>query len=233
MAEPEIKRILKETLAYIEYHRLGPGDRLPSERDLAERMTVGRNTIREALTVLETVRLVERRPNAGFYLRDPAREGSIDAMVLLSDFGIPLSEKQAKDVVEMRRILEVHAIRLACERHSPADIKRLHAILDETEAKIAAGRSIAEQDALFHLGIVEATHNDVFCRMANSFTLMSRVRRTLYFADPARGPRSQAHHRQIVAAIEKGDPMVGVKLMEKHLDGVETFWLDTLGTGRR
>lgn len=231
MSAPEIKRVLKETLAYIEYHRLGPGDRLPSERDLAERLTTGRGPVREALSVLEAVRIVERRPNAGFFLRDFSRDGSIDALVLWADFGIPLSPREVTDAVEMRRILEVQAVRLACERRAPEDLERLRAVLAETEARIAAGGSIAEQDAKFHLAIVQATHNEVFLRVVNSFYLMSRARRERYFESAEQCRRSHAQHRQIVSAIDRGDAGAGVALLERHLKGVETYWLATLTRG--
>jgi DNA-binding FadR family transcriptional regulator len=231
MIAPETRRVLKETLALIDYHRLGPGDRLPSERDLAEKFTVGRGAVREALTVLETVRMLERRPNSGFYLRDRSRDLSLDALVLFSDFGIPLSEGDVRNAVEMRRILEVQAVGLACQRRQAADVDRLRALLDDSEATLAADGSLAELDAAFHLAVVAATHNDVFFRVVNSFYLLSRQRREVYFQDPRQGRRSHAQHREIFAAIERGDAGAGVGLLERHLQGVETYWLSTLATG--
>lgn len=227
MAEPEVKRIVKETLAMIDFHRLRPGDRLPSERDLAERLGVGRGAVREALTVLETVRLVERRRSAGFFLREAASE-SLEALVLCADFGLPLSEAQVRNAVEMRRILELQAVRLACERRDEDDLARMSNLLQQSEEALAEGRSMAAQDAQFHLAIVAATQNDTFSRVVNSFFLMSRARREVYFQDAGQGRRSHAQHRALFQAIERQDAKAAVSLLEKHLQGVEAFWLSTL-----
>src|SRR5262245_23419483 len=202
MSAPETERILKETLAFIEYHRLGPGDRLPSERDLAVRLAAGRNAVREALTVLETVRIVERRPNAGFFLRSSGSQHSIEALVLSADHGIPLQPEQVADAVEMRRILEVQAVQLACERRTEADLGRLQEVLDETERELEAGRPIGDLDTRFHLAIVAAAQNELFSRVVNSLHLMSRARREVYFQDPQQGRRSHAGHLEIFAAIK-------------------------------
>ena len=79
--------VIAGILAYLQDRRLQPGDRLPSERDLAERLGVGRNAVREALATLVTLRMVESRPNSGIYLRHVARESSFEALVMLTDMG--------------------------------------------------------------------------------------------------------------------------------------------------
>ncbi len=224
----EQRRIVKETMALIQHHRLGPGDRLPSERDLAERLAVGRNAIREALSVLETVRIVERRASSGFFLRDTTGETSLEALVLLADFGVPLTEQQVRDAVEMRRILELQAVVLACERRTDEDLNRLREVLEQSEAALQAGISLADFDARFHLSIVAATQNDVFTRVVNSFYLMSRARREVYFESAAQGRRSHTHHLRILTAVENQDGVQSVQLYNMHLQGVETFWLTTL-----
>jgi DNA-binding FadR family transcriptional regulator len=228
MSASEIKRVLKETLAYIQHHRLGAGDRLPSERDLAARFGVGRGAVREALTALETVRLLERRRNSGFYLRDASLHGSVEAMVLSADFGVPLTRQEVTDAVEMRRILELEAARLACARRTDADLEALRAALAEAEVEIAAGRPIGDQDVRFHLALVAATHNEVFTRLVNSFYLLSRARREAYFRAPAQCRRSHAEHRAIFDALAARDARAAVERLEKHFKGVESFWLATL-----
>ena len=231
MSAPETRRVLKETLDYVAYHRLGPGDRLPSERELAERFHVGRGPVREALAVLETVRVLERRAQAGFFLRDITRDLSLDAMVLFSDFGIPISESDVRNAVEMRRILELQAVGLACDRRTLADLDRLQLVLEASEAKIAAGQSIAEQDADFHVGIVLATQNDVFVRVVNSFYLLSRSRREAYFQNPKQCQKSHAQHLSLFRTIQQQDCNGALAQLQAHLQGVESYWLATLIEG--
>lgn len=222
--------LLGRLLTFIAYHRLQPGDRLPAERDLAERFGVGRGAVREALVVLETLRMVERRPNSGIYLRAVDKQGSIEAIVLQAELGIPLTGAEVREVVELRRILEMQAMRLAAERRHEDDIARLDAILAEGEAAVTEGDGarLADYDAAFHLAMVEATGNHVFLRVVHAFYLMSRNRRRAYFADGQRAPLSHAQHVAMRDAVAAGDPDRAEAAMGGHLRGVESYWLELL-----
>nr|WP_280842824.1 FadR/GntR family transcriptional regulator [Pararoseomonas baculiformis] len=220
--------LIGRLLSFVAHRRMEPGDRLPSERELAERFAVGRGAVREALAVLETLRVVERRPNSGIYLRPVEKQGSIEAIVLQAELGIPLTEAEVREVVELRRILEMQAMRLAAERRHAEDILRLDEILDATDRAIAAGENPADQDAAFHLAMVEATGNHVYLRVVNAFYLMSRNRRRAYFADGTRAPLSQTQHRAMRDAVAAGDPDRAEAAMGGHLRGVESYWIELL-----
>ena len=224
----ERANLIGRLLPFIAHRRLEPGDRLPSERELAERFGVGRGAVREALAVLETLRIVERRPNSGIYLRRVERQGSIEAIVLQAELGIPLTEAEVREVVELRRILEIQAVRLAAERRQAGDIQRLDEILNRTDEVIAASGNPADEDAAFHLAIVEATGNHVFLRVVNAFYLMSRNRRQAYFADGSRAPLSQRQHRALRDAVAAGDADAAELAMAGHLQGVESYWMELL-----
>jgi DNA-binding FadR family transcriptional regulator len=112
----ESSSLIKQFMDNGTERQLRAGDRLPSERDLAEKFGVGRNAIREAVTVLQTLRLVERRPNSGLYLLPEQEQGSVDAILLYSELGIPMNQEEVGEIVELRRLLEIQAITLACER---------------------------------------------------------------------------------------------------------------------
>jgi DNA-binding FadR family transcriptional regulator len=220
--------LIGQLLPFIARNRLSPGDRLPSERDLALRLGASRPALREALAVLETLRIVERRPNSGIYLREVAQEGSIEAMVLQAELGVPLGEAEVREVVELRRIMEMQAIRLAAERRDEAGLARLDAALEAFSRAMAAGENPAEADAAFHLAIVEATGNRVFGRVVNSFYLMSRDRRRAFFADGSRAPLSHAQHVAMRDAVAARDPDAAAAAMGGHLQGVEGYWLELL-----
>ena len=226
--EDERAGLIGRLLAFVAHRRFEPGDRLPSERELAERFGVGRNAVREAIAVLETVRMVERRPNSGIYLREVGRQGSLDALVLQAELGVPLTEAEVAEVVELRGILELQAVRLACERRRDADIERLDRVLAAGEATIAARGNLADRDAEFHLAVAEATGNRVLLRVVNSFYLLSRARRRHYFADGTRAPTSQAQHAAMRDAIVAGDADRAAALLGQHLQGVESYWRELL-----
>jgi DNA-binding transcriptional regulator YhcF (GntR family) len=134
--------LIARLLPFIAHRRLVAGDRLPSERDLAARFGASRPAIREALAVLEALRVVERRPNSGIFLRSVERQGSIEAMVLQAELGVPLSEAEVREVVELRRIMEMQAVRLAAERRSDLDLARIEATLTEGARCVASARTL-------------------------------------------------------------------------------------------
>ncbi|MEQ8346773.1 MAG: FadR/GntR family transcriptional regulator [Sneathiellaceae bacterium] len=224
MNQVEVKRIVAELLPYIRYHRLNPGDRLPSERDLCKRFDASRNAVREALTALEYMRVVERRPNSGIYLQTLARDTSVDAMVMFQDAGVPPLIEEVADFVETRRILEIQSLTLACARRTDADLSHLEAVLRASEAEIASGKPIAELDAAFHLALVEATHNQVFLRLVNSFYLTTRGQRQVFFRDPDQCRRSHADHLALFDALRERDADRAVAVLERHLASVRAFW---------
>lgn len=226
--EDERSDLIGRLLTFVAERRLGPGERLPSERELADRFAVGRNAVREAIAVLETVRMVERRPNSGIYLRAIERDGSLEALVLQAELGAPLTAAEVSELIDLRRIMEVQGTELACERRQEDDLRRIAEALDRGERSIAAGENFADRDAEFHLAVAGATRNRLFLRVVNSFYLLSRRRRHHYFADGSRAAGSQAQHRAMFEAISRQDAPRAMELMRGHLKGAESYWLELL-----
>jgi GntR family transcriptional regulator, transcriptional repressor for pyruvate dehydrogenase complex len=201
-----------------------PGDKLPSERDLAALFGMSRGAVREALIRLDTLRIIESRPKSGIYLRPFAAERSIEAMVLFTETDTPLSEDDVVQSVELRSVLESEAMRLACLRRTPADLDRLNQILQDSAAAISRGETLAELDADFHKAIVAATQNHVLLRFINVFYLMSRKRRWIYFQEKDQSRRSHAQHLQIYRAIAAQDVEGGQKILRRHIKGVDAYF---------
>lgn len=199
-----------------------PNERAPSERELAERFGASRTQIREALSVLEALRVIERRPKSGIYLT--TESASIEALTLFAEIGIPISHAELGQIVEVRRIQELAAIRLACQRHQSENIDALRRCLDDCEQAIAAGESIASLDRLFHCEIVKATQNMVLLRLVNIFYLMTEKRREFYFRDPERRKQSDAEHREIFQAVLDRDERRAVELLDAHLVSADSYW---------
>jgi len=220
--------VLSRILPFIRERKFEPGDRIPSERDLAERFLVSRGVIREALSVLEAMRVVERRPQSGMYLREDSA-GSLDALVLEADFGVPLNAADVRDLNEFRALIELQAVEIACARRTKTDIDRIDAILTQSKRKLEAGQSLSDQDTEFHLAICIATHNRILTRAANSFWLASKSRRDRYFANPANGRRSYRQHVALRNAIAAGDAAAARDVLRMHLGGVQRYWLKSLG----
>ena len=228
LSAPPGGALIKRVVEFAVAEHYAPGDRLPAERVLAERLGVGRNALREALATLETLRVVESRPNSGVYLRAMATEGSFEAIVLLSQLGAAPSAAEVRETIEVRASLERQAIVLGCARRTEADLAALRANLAETAGIIAAGGNIADCDQNFHLLLAQAGHNSVLTRMLNAIYCLTLERRRVFFADPKRGAASAKGHDRIVAALEARDAARATRLMERHLGNAQVYWKETL-----
>lgn len=215
-------------MSLVRAKRIEAGERLPSERDLAERFDMSRGVIREALATLEVMRFIERRPNSGIYLRDTEVEGSFEALVLQAHLGLPIKTSEVVQALELRRIMEVQAVRLACERATAKDLRFIRSILEGADKRMAGGESIEIEDKNFHLAIVAATKNDVFLRVVNAFYEVSQPRRKMYFLNIERSMFSNREHYSIYEALEKADADAAAQAMDNHLLSAAAHWKELL-----
>jgi len=216
------KNLLAELASYLFSFSKAEGGRMPSERELAEHFTVSRGQIREALAILEAMRIVERRAKSGIYLT--TRQASVEAMALFAKAGVPLDPVQIYETVELRKIHEIKAAELACSRATDENYDRLREILKASETRIAAGEGLAREDRDFHLEIVRATKNSVFHRVCSVYYVMGEQRLPIYFGDIERSRRSHAEHLQIFDALLRRDGNLAQALMSAHLQGAESYW---------
>ncbi len=216
--------VIAGILSYLQDRRLQPGDRLPSERDLAERLGVGRNSVREALATLVALRVVESRPNSGIYLRHMSRDSSFEALVLLTDMGATPSPAEVAETMEVRAHLELLAVSLACQRRTEGDLSRMEEILARTDAALQDDRNIAEVDTDFHIAVVDAAHNSVLVRTLNAFYRFTARRRTVLFEDRAQGHASALEHHQMLEHIRNRDIQKAERLIFRHMDRATNYW---------
>lgn len=216
--------VIAGIIEYLRERRLQPGDRLPSERDLAERLGAGRNAVREALATLVTLRMVESRPNSGIYLRHMERESSFEALVMLADMGATPTPTEIAETMEVRAHLETLSVRLACERRTDEDLARLNAILRRTDEVLAQHGNIAKVDTEFHIALVDATHNSVLVRVLNAFYRFTARRREVLFSEHEHGLASAREHRKLVEHIRNREADKGQALILRHMNRARNYW---------
>ena len=129
------------------------------------------------------LRIVERRPRSGVYLRAEASVASLDMIVVKADLGLPVDDDEVEQLSEFRTMLEAQAIVLACKRRMPRDIERMDACNRECRERLKRKESIAQPSADFHLAVIAATQNQFLLRTANSFYLATRAWRAQVFDD--------------------------------------------------
>jgi len=221
------KNLLPDLAAYLYASSNADSGRTPSERELADHFTVSRGQIREALAILEAMRIVERRAKSGIYLT--TRTASVEALALFAKAGLPLDPIQIYEAVELRKIHEIKAAELASQRATEENFAALREILDRSEARIARGALLVDEDRDFHLEIVRATQNMVFFRVCSVYYAMSERRLPIYFSDIGRCRKSNAEHIQIYEALVRRDANLAQALMSAHLQGAESYWKGLIG----
>lgn len=203
---------------------LRPGERLPSERELSERMDVSRPSLREAVGDLQDRGLLVARPNAGIYVADVL--GSAFAPALVDLFS--RHEEAVFDYIAFRRDMEGLAAERAARLASDTDLMVINAICEKMEA--AHGKrdpsDEAALDAEFHMAIIEASHNVVMLHMMRSmFDLLRQgvfYNRQMMFKARTTREALLDQHRAINAALQARDPVAARSAVEAHLTFVET-----------
>jgi DNA-binding FadR family transcriptional regulator len=200
---------------------LGPGDRLPKEADLAERLGLSRNSLREAVKALSMIRVLDVRQGDGTYVTSLAPDLLLDALSFVVDFH---RDDTVLQFLEVRRILEPAATALATERMGPADVARLQAVLDQlgTTPTIEA---LVANDLEFHRQIAAGSGNAVLCSLIDGLsgpTTRARIWRGLTQEGAAERTREQ--HQAIVDAITARQPDLARSWATIHVAGVEE-WL--------
>lgn len=208
--------IVDQIRTLIRTAQLRPGDRLPSERDLGERMGVSRVTVREALRVLEASGLIEIRVGArgGAFVTAPSssRIGSG-----LADL-ISLSPLTAAEVTEARQIVELGIIPLVVERATDRDIDELRDMVRQHQHALKQGEYGMAMSAAFHVRVAACTHNTAIEMLVHSFhgpLLMSL--REAQVAAPLMGHKGTTEHRDFVEALAARDADRAEQIMRTHL----------------
>jgi len=218
-------RTMSALIRLIEDRKYAPGERLPSERELAERFEVGRGVVREVLSVLEGMRYLQRKRNSGIYLNERPERISLETLTLFSNLNVSLSKQRLSEVMEARRILEVQAIMLAAVRRTDHDLKSIEKIIQNFDDAIEHGmEDVADLDYQFHMAIFQAAHNLVLTQLVTPFYLMSENRRVAFFNDQTRSRASNEQHRRILAAIKAKDVEKARIAMSEHIGRVENHY---------
>lgn len=196
---------------FIDVHELKPGDRLMPERELAEQLGVSRTSVRQALTALRVLGMVDVRPGDGVYLvRTEDLIPSLALEVLESEADHPM-------IWEVREAVETQAARLAAQRRSEEDLEAMEAALEAMEESVSAGGEGILGDRRFHESILRAAHNPLLQRLFGQ--LADAIDKTSQGSLSLKGqpPISLEAHRRILDAVRSGDPDDAAERMRDHL----------------
>jgi GntR family transcriptional repressor for pyruvate dehydrogenase complex len=192
------------------------GERLPAERELAERFGVGRSTMREALRLVEAEGMLRIDHGVGvFVIRDSRRPEHDRGLLLVGDVTVP-------ELFEVRLALERDAAGLAARRITPAEAEKLESILAAAVAPDVDDDEFVRLDALLQRTIAEITKNGLLLRVTDGIADLFVKYSKQVIGLPGRREKAHAGHRAIVAAIVGRKPASARKAVSEHLRETES-----------
>jgi GntR family transcriptional repressor for pyruvate dehydrogenase complex len=204
---------------------LSPGDRLPREADLAERLGLSRNSLREAVKALSLIHVLDVRQGDGTYVTSLEPSLLLDAMGFVIDFH---RDDTVLEFLEVRRILEPAATAMAASRMTQDDVADLRALLEQIGSDPSIEELVAN-DLEFHRRIALGAGNQVLCSLVDGLsgpTQRARIWRGL--TQESAVARTLAEHHAICDAISAGQPEVARAWATVHVAGVEQWLRDAL-----
>jgi GntR family transcriptional repressor for pyruvate dehydrogenase complex len=209
--------ITRKLLDFLLAGHLHPGDRIPSERQLAASLGVGRSVVREALKSLTLLGLVEVRQGDGTYMK----KADSDLLPRVIEWGMLLGEKRIDDLIEAREHLEVIVAGLAAERRDEAALTDLRQHLQDMKSAIGNADRFVAADVAFHLKVAEASGNGILYNVMSGIRTLLQVwiKRVMQAATDFRP--SYEEHVPIMAAIEAGDADAARDAMMRHMESAE------------
>lgn len=200
--------------------KLKKGDKLPSERDLAEQLNVSRTSVREALRSLEVIGLIECRQGEGNFVKEKFENNLIEPLSII----FLLEGRNPIEILELRKIIEIETAYLAAKRITDEEIKELKSIVERLKASKDEAES-AKIDKEFHYTIAKSSGNFLIVNILNILSsLMDRYileARKLILLTGENSEYLLNQHENIYTALSQRNPDMASLYMKKHFEMIE------------
>ncbi|WP_353114249.1 FadR/GntR family transcriptional regulator [Microbacterium sp.] len=218
---------IEKIKAMIVSGELGPGDRLPPEKELAERLGLSRNSMREAVKALEVIRVLDVRRGDGTYVTSLEPHLLLEAITFVVDMH---DDDSLLELFAVRRMLESQATGLAAGNATDDEAAALQEEIASVDSATVSIDDLVDHDIRFHREIVRLTRNGYLASLIESLssqTIRARVWRGL--TEQGAVERTLSEHRAIADAIAQHDSALATSLATAHIAGVER-WLRQAAT---
>lgn len=204
--------------------KLQPGDKLPSERELAETLQVSRSSIRDAIRSLELMGMVEPRQGVGTIVCEISAESVVNPLAN----ALKRKEELINELLDFRKMLEPPLAARAATHASADEISEMEDILDRQQEKLRQGDNAIAEDSEFHYSIALASGNSVVLKVLDTLMDLLRDTRERNLQVEGRPEKSVAGHRRILSAIKRHDAEAAKAAMRRHIEDVEEMVLHEL-----
>lgn len=203
---------MEHIIEMIKSGQYGIEDKLPSERELMNMFKVGRSSVREALSTLVDMDVVDKRNGVGVFIRKTDLNHLVDTFVVSA----LLDSKVSREILDFRLILEVETAGIAAIMASDEDLRDMELAINLYFNAIELGIDTVEPDELFHKSIVMATSNSILIKV---YTYISDLLHSfkLDLVKVENKENSLYYHEKIYAAIKKRDEKEARQMMREHL----------------
>lgn len=203
---------------------LKPGDLLPPERELAQRLGVGRSSIRDAVRTLEVMGILEPRQGHGTVVRDLSAESLIIPLAAV----LTRKRELVSELLDVRRMIEPGLAARAAKNATREEVAQMAEILQRHGEKLRRGLPTIQEDTDFHYAIALAARNTVVLKVLDVLMDLLVEHRSRSLQVPGRPERSYKGHQQILRAIQRRDPKAAEKAVCKHLEEIERIVMQKL-----
>jgi GntR family transcriptional regulator, transcriptional repressor for pyruvate dehydrogenase complex len=201
-------------LSLIQEGHLKEGDKLPSQKELSETLKVSRPSLREAISGLVMLGIIEAKAGQGFYVRKAQMDRGLDLSGVLAN----IQDEKISYLYEMREIIETAAAGLAAQRATEEDIRILYAFIEGIKVDIPTiGPGAIEKGLLFHQLVTDAAHNPVLSQFESTLLSQFSVHVPLLYTDPPSIERDVESHTKIVRSIEAHDEAGAIQAARDHI----------------
>jgi GntR family transcriptional regulator, transcriptional repressor for pyruvate dehydrogenase complex len=209
------EQAMESLLSLLHQGKLKPGDRLPSQRELANLMGLSATVVREAVRGLASMKVIHIIHGRGAYVNQVSAKDFIRPEALFS----VLERETLLHAIEVRGILEVEAVALAAERSNATDLLEMERTLSKIARALASGNDPLMHSPSFHAAMAAATHNPVLEEIIKPFIeLMARGAKVISNNVPDALERELASHTELYEAIRARDPELARARMRAHLE---------------
>lgn len=227
--ESPVAEITRRLLDFLLSGTIDPGSKIPSERQLAEALAVGRSSVREAIKSLSLLGLLDVRQGDGTYL---SRGGS-DLLPQVIEWGLLLGEKRVVDLLEARAEIETTVAGLAAARVEDLGAAELRRRFELMRAAAGDVPGYVDADVAFHLQIAQMSGNEVFVNLVTSLRSLLRAWASRVLEHAGETESSLAVHADIVESIVARDPDLAQAAMRRHMERAHRRLLEALSADER
>ncbi|MFF1920236.1 FadR/GntR family transcriptional regulator [Streptomyces sp. NPDC058221] len=205
------EQVIERLRTYAAESGLKSGDRLPPERELAQRLGISRASVKQGIVVLEVQGLVEVRHGGGTYLVGDSLDVAEPVEQLVE------RRRRLPDVLEAREAMETKLAELAAERRTDEDLAAVRAALDFMAQEIERGEHGVEGDRRFHAAVTAAAHSTLLADFMRSIAEQITESRHESLRQRGRPSKSFAQHMAIFKMIEAGNGRGAAAAMRRHV----------------